>query len=637
MEQPLLRPAVRFGTALEKARSLLGALVASRIVRIGGTRVAPALLLLLGLCFAQRRPVDRFPRGIPGVDWELRFDPDLFEEMGVRCQAARAPVVVYHDIVRAAGQGASSFDVTEAQFRRDLEFLRETGAHPISLRQLHEHLARGTALPPGAIALTFDDGYQGFADFAYPLLKQYGYPAAVFVHTAFVGDRSGDHPKMDWETLRRLDREGLVTIGSHTVTHPPDLRALSQFRQRMELANSRATLERHLGHSVRYLAYPEGNSDAVTRAIARRAGYTMAFSTSPGPAQESPGILCVNRYDCTELRDARLECDERARTVPAAVIDAPIRAEPVRLEVGVFAGIKMAFVRGGVPVTRRSPVRLSVGDFVYQAGGVAGINGTFFVDARILGTGADLIGPSRTGPDGPFLPEVDAYRLGVLSGRPLVLIGPRRIAIFPYQAGYLNCEAPFRSFMPDYTDLFLAGAWVVHRGVARTSEEMEQFGARDLSDPRRRAFFGLTADGEVVLGASLEVIRTSALARAAAAAGVEEAVLLDSGFSTSLVFGDRVIVTGHTAKNIPSRPVPHAIVLMGRLTPVTDPEVERYVREGMATLYEGRGDEERARRRRHRAEAEPAAGFPESPVAPEPSAPPDAGPPPPTGETTTSP
>lgn len=624
MAYPLLRSIVGFRSALENARRGLGSAATSRALRVGGPRVFLALFLLLGLCFAQRRPVDRFPRGVPGVDWELRFDPDLFEEMGIRCQSARIPVVVYHDVVRELGPQSVSFDVTEAQFRQDLEYLREIGAHPISLRQLHEHLARGVPTPPEAIVLTFDDGYQGFADYAYPLLKRYGFPAAVFVHTGFVGDRTGDHPKMDWATLRRLDREGLVTIGSHTVTHPVDLRQLSRFQQRREMEVSREELEKRLGHSVRYLAYPEGNSDAVTWSLARRAGYTMAFSTTPGPAQESPSILCVNRYPCSALRDARLECDERERQTPAAVVDARIKASPVRLEVGVFAGIKMALVRGGAPVTRRSAVRQSVGDFVYQTGGVAGINGTFFVDARILGTGADLIGPSRTGPDGPFIPEVDSYRLGLLSGRPLVLIGPKRVAIFPYQAGYLNTEAPFRTFMPDYTDLFLAGAWVVHAGVPRTLEEMEQFGARDLGDPRRRAFFGLSADGEVILGASLEVIKTSALARAAAAAGVEEAVLLDSGFSTSLVFGDRVIVTGHTAKNIPSRPVPHAIVLLGQYTPVVDPEVDRYVREGMATLYEGRGDEERAhRRRRRQAEAEATSGTVDEPAAPPEVRPPD--------------
>jgi hypothetical protein len=51
---------------------------------------------------------------------------------------------------------------------------------------------------------------------------------------------------------------------------------------------------------------------------------------------------------------------------------------------------------------------------------------------------------------------------------------------------------------------------------------------------------------------------------------VQEAVLLDSGFSTSLVYDKKIIVTGHTATNLPSRPVPHAIVVTGTLERPTD-------------------------------------------------------------------
>ena len=51
------------------------------------------------------------------------------------------------------------------------------------------------------------------------------------------------------------------------------------------------------------------------------------------------------------------------------------------------------------------------------------------------------------------------------------------------------------------------------------------------------------------------------------ALGVHEAVLLDSGFSTSLVYGNKILVTGHTSPGIPSRPVPHALVLFGKPAP----------------------------------------------------------------------
>ena len=54
-----------------------------------------------------------------------------------------------------------------------------------------------------------------------------------------------------------------------------------------------------------------------------------------------------------------------------------------------------------------------------------------------------------------------------------------------------------------------------------------------------------------------------------AAAGLKEAVLLDSGFSTSLVLGKEVLASGHSTAGEPSRPVPHAIVLMGETDPAS--------------------------------------------------------------------
>ena len=71
-------------------------------------------------------------------------------------------------------------------------------------------------------------------------------------------------------------------------------------------------------------------------------------------------------------------------------------------------------------------------------------------------------------------------------------------------------------------------------------------------------------DGRLVLGATTYVATSAQLACALPAANVRKAVLLDSGFSTSLVYGRKILVTGHTSRGIPSRPVPHALVLFGK-------------------------------------------------------------------------
>jgi hypothetical protein len=368
-----------------------------------------------------------------------------------------------------------------------------------------------------------------------------------------------------------------VTIASHTLSHPDDMSTLPLERQDEEMTRSKALLEEKLGHPVPYFAYPNGKGDQDTFDAARRAGYTMAFTIANGPAEQSPGILAVNRYVHTRLEQAWKDCQDALLAAPATVFERNLAPGPVRLEVGEFEGVKLGVVRGGMPATRRaaSGGRQSVGEFVKEAGGVAGMNGTFFANAALRGTDNAMIGPCMTGNERLFLPEEAAYRLPKLVNRPLVFWGPTRIAVVPFQPGYMNEPDPLTALIPDLTDVFLAGAWIVHNGVPRTREEMAPHAVGDFMDPRRRAFFGVTDGGEVLLGGTLEVVSTEKLAQAAAAAGAAEAVLLDSGFSTSIVFDGKIIVTGHTARNLPSRPVPHAIVLSGTPAPLLDPEVAK--------------------------------------------------------------
>lgn len=518
---------------------------------------------------APQSAVVKAPEGPPP------FNATVFAEMGARAQAARIPVIMYHDIIKKRGRGSVWFDCTLAEFKGQMDWLAEQGAQPITLEQLHRHLTRGEPVPEKAIVLTFDDNYQGFYDNAYPILKERGWPGAMFVHTNFVGEKKSAHPKMDWETLRTLDKDGLVTIASHTLSHPDDMSKLPVEKQQEELSEAKTVLERELGHPIPYFAYPNGKGDKTTFEAAEAAGYTMAFTIENGPVEESPGILVLNRYVHTRLEKAWADSQSAAVNAPAAVVERNLAPNPVILDVAEYDGVTLGMVRGGSPTSRRaiSGGRFSVGEFVQEAGGVAGMNGTFFADAALRGTGNQMIGPCRTSAEGVFYPEEAAYRLPRLLNRPLVVWGPRRIAIVPFQPGYLNREEAIKALMPEYTDVFLAGAWIVHNGVARTKEEIEPYAARDFNDPRRRAFFGFTDSGDVVLGGSLEVITTEQLARSAAAAGVHEAVLMDSGFSTSIIYDNKIIVTGHTAKHLPSRPVPHAIVLSGDLSLPTDPAI----------------------------------------------------------------
>jgi poly-beta-1,6-N-acetyl-D-glucosamine N-deacetylase len=539
------------------------------------------------------------------------FDKTKLVGMTPRALTRRTLVLMYHDVIPERDRTSVWFDCAKDEFIEQLDWLKTQNATFLSLEELHKHLTRGEAIPEKSVVLTFDDNYQGFYDIAYPILKERKIPAVMFVHTDKVGDKGDSDdmmmglpeldengkeipqkpkPKkrahMDWETLRLLDKEGLVTIGSHTLSHPEDMAKLLESEQEREMQSAKDILEKELDHPVPYFAYPNGSGDATTFEIAGRVGYTMAFTTEQGGAQESPGILVINRYVQTKMEKGWEACQKAITDGPAEIYEKKINPSPVRLEIGTYDGIGLVMVKGGVPSGFRSDdgTRKSVGEFIRDANAnskegknsesfIAGMNGTFFANALLKGTDNTMIGPCQTSNSTIFYPETDATRMGKIKNRPLVVWNKEYIAIAPFSAGAMNYEDGLKALVPGYTNTFLGGAWIVHKGVARDKKELETFSARDFNDPRKRAFFGISKEGEIVLGATQEVITTTMMARGAAAAGVEEAVLMDSGFSTSIIFDGKIMATGHTAKNVPSRPVPQAIIVSGTLQKPTDPKL----------------------------------------------------------------
>ena len=185
----------------------------------------------------------------------------------------------------------------------------------------------------------------------------------------------------------------------------------------------------------------------------------------------------------------------------------------------------------------------------------------FFSDARVAGRGNKLIGPVLTADDGEYAPmdPSDAPRCG---GRPLVIIGPTELAIVPYEDWMGDTPDALRRLVPDARDAFLAGGWLVHNGVPATREEIETLCVKDAQDFRRRAFMGVDGQGRIVLGASDFSVDSARLAESLTEIDIREAVLLDSGFSTSLVWKDEILVSGHSRRDMPSRPVPHALIIL---------------------------------------------------------------------------
>jgi peptidoglycan/xylan/chitin deacetylase (PgdA/CDA1 family) len=160
-----------------------------------------------------------------------------------------------------------------------------------------------------AVALTFDDAFANFATTAWPLLRDHGLPATMFVPTSFVGGTNqwdampgGGMPELqllDWETLARVAAEG-VLLGAHTRTHP-DLRRLDGTAIANEIAGSFEDIARETGKRPDGCAYPYGYFDdrvvAATRSVCR-----WACTTVLSPLASTDDRYRLPRLDAYFLR-----------------------------------------------------------------------------------------------------------------------------------------------------------------------------------------------------------------------------------------------------------------------------------------------------------------------------------------------
>jgi len=211
-------------------------------------------------------------------------------------------VLVWHDVVSPQEVW---FDTTLETFRTQLEAVKRGGFHVVTLAALRAHLERGAPLPAKPLVLTFDDNGHGIYENAFPLLRKYGFPATLFVHTNFVGKTTTKRHNT-WDQLREMERSGLIEVQSLTANHPPDLRALSDAAVVHELRLSKFSLERRLGRPIYALVYPEDNYDERLARLASSNGYQLGFTEDWGNAGESVNLLLVHRYSILTRFDQAL-------------------------------------------------------------------------------------------------------------------------------------------------------------------------------------------------------------------------------------------------------------------------------------------------------------------------------------------
>ncbi len=221
-------------------------------------------------------------------------------------------IALYHQVIDTPSDYRIGGHVSPEAFQQQMRRLKRQGYRGISIREYLSFRDDGPQSSSKLIALTFDDGQQDVYTHAFPILKELGFSATIFVVTGYVGQGrwldphtlrwsdSRPHKQalyyrfMDWGQIREMHAEGFE-FGSHTCTHP-SLTSMPSDEMQEEIEVSKSTLERTLGNPVDTFCYPYGRFNDVVRKTVVQTGYRGACSTIHGLNQLDTDPFTLRRY-----------------------------------------------------------------------------------------------------------------------------------------------------------------------------------------------------------------------------------------------------------------------------------------------------------------------------------------------------
>jgi len=163
-------------------------------------------------------------------------------------------------------------------------------------------------------AVTFDDGLESVVENALPELETRQIPSTVFIVPESLGrapmwmdvwsDSMNVQRVMSREQLLNVD-SSLVTIGSHSLTHP-NLARVGVAEATRQISDSRTMLREMLGREVLLFSFPYGAFNTNLIECCREAGYERVFTSLPTLALTKPGEFALGRIS-VEPTDWALE------------------------------------------------------------------------------------------------------------------------------------------------------------------------------------------------------------------------------------------------------------------------------------------------------------------------------------------
>ena len=229
--------------------------------------------------FEAARPEEELPKAVP---FELN-------------KSAIVSILGYHDFRE---RGGSPMIIASKKFREQMQAIKDSGIPVIPLSDVLSWRKGLKNIPEESIVITMDDGWEGVHTYAYPILKEFGFPFTAYLYKKYVniGGRS-----LSWDQIREMMKHG-CEIGSHSVSHE-SLRMKKgrkvedhQLWLLGELKDSKEFLEKNLGVPINSFAYPFGVFDDSTSDTALQVGYETLVTVNNQKVSWDTPLGKMGRY-----------------------------------------------------------------------------------------------------------------------------------------------------------------------------------------------------------------------------------------------------------------------------------------------------------------------------------------------------
>lgn len=222
-------------------------------------------------------------------------------ELYVDYTKREVPILMYHRIIKSEEQkGLHGTYLMLDKFRQQMQYLKVRGYTPINFTDLSRLWRDRFNVDKKYVMITFDDGYVDNYEIAFPVLKEFGFTATIFLlaestYNEWDVKASGEKsfPLMNKEMILEMQSVD-IEFGAHTFNHPK-LPMLSEEEITRQIVDCKAVLEEKLGKSINVFAYPYGLLNETAKLAAKQAGYQFAVATDSGPVCLSEDFYQIRR------------------------------------------------------------------------------------------------------------------------------------------------------------------------------------------------------------------------------------------------------------------------------------------------------------------------------------------------------